>query len=246
MAHGCTGKGNDQVRFELTYQALAPEMAVIAPWREWNIESREDAIDYAKICNAVVKGVRKTTIGASKVACGVTGPRGNNNPNSSRAATSPLAFLRAMKAGATDYLSKSKMSPDVLASSLRNALRVHHAELQVARAEQQRQADDVGPAQVLVELGTGEPGHEPGGGRDADRLPGHRHHIDGRWYAAQPLGSLHRPRRSRNRPLIPLDDALSAGRFEASAEARGLLRGTERTDHGTIVDTLGAKVCAFD
>ena len=47
LAHGCTGKGNDQVRFELAYQALAPELAVIAPWREWTIVSREDAIDYA-------------------------------------------------------------------------------------------------------------------------------------------------------------------------------------------------------
>jgi argininosuccinate synthase len=47
LAHGCTGKGNDQVRFELAYQALAPELKVIAPWREWNIVSREDAIDYA-------------------------------------------------------------------------------------------------------------------------------------------------------------------------------------------------------
>jgi hypothetical protein len=64
----------------------------------------QSAIDYAKICNAVVKGVRKTTIGASKVACGVTGPRGNNNPNSSRAALSPLPFLRAMKkAGAKGF-----------------------------------------------------------------------------------------------------------------------------------------------
>src|SRR5688572_24291580 len=47
LAHGCTGKGNDQVRFELAYQALAPELKVIAPWREWDIVSREDAIDYA-------------------------------------------------------------------------------------------------------------------------------------------------------------------------------------------------------
>jgi len=47
LAHGCTGKGNDQVRFELAYQALAPELRIIAPWREWNIISREDAIDYA-------------------------------------------------------------------------------------------------------------------------------------------------------------------------------------------------------
>ena len=48
LAHGCTGKGNDQVRFELTYKALAPQLPVIAPWREWNIVSREDAIEYAR------------------------------------------------------------------------------------------------------------------------------------------------------------------------------------------------------
>src|SRR5437762_6250660 len=48
VAHGCTGKGNDQVRFELTYQALAPELKVIAPWREWTLQSREDCLDYAE------------------------------------------------------------------------------------------------------------------------------------------------------------------------------------------------------
>ena len=48
VAHGCTGKGNDQVRFELTYRALAPHLKVIAPWREWNIRSREQAIEYAE------------------------------------------------------------------------------------------------------------------------------------------------------------------------------------------------------
>ena len=47
LAHGCTGKGNDQVRFELAYSALAPELKIVAPWREWDIVSREDAIDYA-------------------------------------------------------------------------------------------------------------------------------------------------------------------------------------------------------
>src|SRR5687768_16247530 len=51
LAHGCTGKGNDQVRFELTYAAFAPELPVIAPWREWDIRSREDAIAYAKARN---------------------------------------------------------------------------------------------------------------------------------------------------------------------------------------------------
>lgn len=47
VAHGCTGKGNDQVRFELTYRALAPELPIIAPWREWTLKSREDEIAYA-------------------------------------------------------------------------------------------------------------------------------------------------------------------------------------------------------
>ena len=47
VAHGCTGKGNDQVRFELAYKAIAPKVKIIAPWREWTINSREDAITYA-------------------------------------------------------------------------------------------------------------------------------------------------------------------------------------------------------
>ncbi len=48
VAHGCTGKGNDQVRFEHAYQALAPELKIIAPWREWTLKSREDCLDYAE------------------------------------------------------------------------------------------------------------------------------------------------------------------------------------------------------
>src|SRR6516162_1740916 len=48
VAHGCTGKGNDQVRFEHAFQALAPELKVIAPWREWDLKSREDCLDYAE------------------------------------------------------------------------------------------------------------------------------------------------------------------------------------------------------
>lgn len=54
LAHGCTGKGNDQVRFELTYKAIAPHLNVIAPWREWDIISREDAIEYAKKHNVPI------------------------------------------------------------------------------------------------------------------------------------------------------------------------------------------------
>jgi argininosuccinate synthase len=59
LAHGCTGKGNDQVRFELTYFAFAPELPVIAPWREWDIRSREDAIAYAESRNIPVPATRE-------------------------------------------------------------------------------------------------------------------------------------------------------------------------------------------
>jgi argininosuccinate synthase len=58
LAHGCTGKGNDQVRFELTYAAFAPDLPVIAPWREWDIRSREDAIAYAESHNIPVAATR--------------------------------------------------------------------------------------------------------------------------------------------------------------------------------------------
>jgi argininosuccinate synthase len=59
VAHGCTGKGNDQVRFELAAKALAPELKIIAPWREWNINSREDAIAYARAHNVPVEQTTK-------------------------------------------------------------------------------------------------------------------------------------------------------------------------------------------
>jgi argininosuccinate synthase len=60
VAHGATGKGNDQVRFELTYQALNPRLRVIAPWREWDIRSREDALDYAAEFNVPVSATVKS------------------------------------------------------------------------------------------------------------------------------------------------------------------------------------------
>ncbi len=59
LAHGCTGKGNDQVRFELTYAAFAPDLPVIAPWREWDIRSRDDAIAYAEKHNVPVTATRE-------------------------------------------------------------------------------------------------------------------------------------------------------------------------------------------
>jgi argininosuccinate synthase len=60
VAHGCTGKGNDQVRFELTFKALNPTLKVIAPWREWDIRSREDALDYAHAHNVPVTHTEKS------------------------------------------------------------------------------------------------------------------------------------------------------------------------------------------
>ncbi len=60
VAHGCTGKGNDQVRFELTYKALNPTLKVIAPWREWDIRSREDALAYARAHNVPVTQTEKS------------------------------------------------------------------------------------------------------------------------------------------------------------------------------------------
>jgi argininosuccinate synthase len=59
LAHGCTGKGNDQVRFELTYKVFAPHLKIIAPWREWKIRSREDAIEYAKSHNVPIRATVK-------------------------------------------------------------------------------------------------------------------------------------------------------------------------------------------
>jgi argininosuccinate synthase len=60
LAHGCTGKGNDQVRFELAYMTFAPHLTVIAPWREWDIVSREDALDYAAEHNVPVTATLKS------------------------------------------------------------------------------------------------------------------------------------------------------------------------------------------
>jgi hypothetical protein len=109
-------------RYSGTWKAAdARTLPAVRQWLAWNEPNNpaflrpqyrkvgakfviQSAVDYAKICNAIVKGVRKTTVGASKVACGVTGPRGNNNPTSARPATAPVAFLRALKkAGAKGF-----------------------------------------------------------------------------------------------------------------------------------------------
>ena len=66
ICHGCTGKGNDQVRFELAIKAFAPDMPVIAPWREWDIKSREEEIDYAEAHNVPLKINRETNYSKDK------------------------------------------------------------------------------------------------------------------------------------------------------------------------------------
>ena len=62
VAHGCTGKGNDQVRFEVSVKALDPDLAVIAPWREWDLRSREDEIAYAKAHGIPLEGISEESI----------------------------------------------------------------------------------------------------------------------------------------------------------------------------------------
>ena len=66
ICHGCTGKGNDQVRFELTIKRFAPEMKIIAPWREWDIKSREEEIEYAEAHNVPLKINRETNYSKDK------------------------------------------------------------------------------------------------------------------------------------------------------------------------------------
>ncbi len=66
ICHGCTGKGNDQVRFELTIKAFAPDMHIIAPWREWDIKSRDEEIDYAEAHDIPLKINRETNYSKDK------------------------------------------------------------------------------------------------------------------------------------------------------------------------------------
>ena len=66
IAHGCTGKGNDQIRFELAIKRVAPEMTIIAPWREWDIKSRNEEIDYAEAHNVPLKVSRETSYSKDK------------------------------------------------------------------------------------------------------------------------------------------------------------------------------------
>ena len=78
VAHGCTGKGNDQVRFELTYQALAPELKIIAPWREWTLKSREDCLDYAEAARDSCRAPAARRSTAATAICGTSAMRAAN------------------------------------------------------------------------------------------------------------------------------------------------------------------------
>jgi len=69
VSHGCTGKGNDQVRFELTYTALDPRLKAIVPWREWNIRSRQDALEYARAHNVPVTATAICGTFRTKAGC---------------------------------------------------------------------------------------------------------------------------------------------------------------------------------
>ena len=75
IAHGCTGKGNDQVRFEVTVMALNPKLKVIAPWREWDIRSREDALAYAEEFNVPVTQHRSSRFTAATATCSTSATR---------------------------------------------------------------------------------------------------------------------------------------------------------------------------
>jgi argininosuccinate synthase len=88
VAHGCTGKGNDQVRFEHAFQALAPELKVIAPWREWNLVSREDCLDYAEAHDIPVAASREKIHSRDRNLLHVSHEGGElENPNNAPLAT---------------------------------------------------------------------------------------------------------------------------------------------------------------
>lgn len=68
VAHGATGKGNDQVRFELTYMALNPKIKIIAPWREWDFKSRQGLIEYAELHNIPVAATKENHTARTEIS----------------------------------------------------------------------------------------------------------------------------------------------------------------------------------
>ena len=114
ICHGCTGKGNDQVRFELTLKALAPEMAIIAPWREWNIKSRDEEIDYAEahngralivVCDHITDAGNLGAVARSAEAVGASGLV---IPNKRAARVTPATYKSS--AGAIAHIPVSQVA----------------------------------------------------------------------------------------------------------------------------------------
>jgi argininosuccinate synthase len=132
VAHGCTGKGNDQVRFELAYQALGPELEVIAPWRHWNIRSREDALDYADQRSIQVTASRTKIYSRDKNLWHISHEGGalespaNPPPDDvwmltvdpQRAPDQPLELTLGFRAGAPIALNGEELPPEQLLSRL--------------------------------------------------------------------------------------------------------------------------------
>lgn len=93
ICHGCTGKGNDQVRFELAIKAFAPDMQIIAPWRIWNIKSREEEIEYAEAHNIPLKINRETNYSKDKNLWHLSHEVSTlKTPRTSRSITSPASL----------------------------------------------------------------------------------------------------------------------------------------------------------
>jgi argininosuccinate synthase len=132
VAHGCTGKGNDQVRFELAYQALGPELEVIAPWRHWNIRSREDALDYADQRSIQVTASRTKIYSRDKNLWHISHEGGalespaNPPPDDvwmltvdpQRAPDQPLELTLGFRAGAPIALNGEELPPEQLLARL--------------------------------------------------------------------------------------------------------------------------------
>jgi argininosuccinate synthase len=139
VAHGATGKGNDQVRFELTFKALNPTLQVIAPWREWDIHSREDALDYARAHNVPVEATEKQIYSRDRNLWHLSHEGGPlENPATApqenmfqwtvapeRAPDQPEQVAIAFKAGAPVTVNDEKLTPAAIIEAL-NTLGAKH------------------------------------------------------------------------------------------------------------------------
>ena len=121
VAHGCTGKGNDQVRFELTYMALAPDLAIEAPWREWDIRSREDAIDYAESKKIPITASRTKIYSRDRNLWHISMPPEDVwmlTVSPEKAPDQPQVVTIGYEKGAPVSVNGKKMAPEVLVAHL--------------------------------------------------------------------------------------------------------------------------------